>query len=87
VVAGEILESKVRLLVAHGIEEHGAPEGSVRPRVLIVDSEEGRETVGGVLFHAREREVELMDDSVTQFVAEDELIALHIQDVSCEVLL
>ena len=28
-----------------------------------------------------------MDDSVTQLVAEDELVAPHVQDVSCEVLL
>jgi hypothetical protein len=29
----------------------------------------------------------LVDDSVTQLVAEDELVSPHVQDVSCEVLL
>jgi hypothetical protein len=49
-VAGEFLESQVRLLAPHGIEEHSAPEGSVRSGVLVVDSEEGGEAVGGILF-------------------------------------
>ena len=65
-VAGEILESQVGSLAAHGVEEHGSPEGSVRPSVLVVDGKEGRETVGGILLHAREREVQLVDESVTQ---------------------
>jgi hypothetical protein len=87
VIAGEILESKIRSLAAHGVEERGAAEGSVRPRVLVVDSKEGREAVGGILLHARERNVQLVDESVAQLVAEDELIAPYVEDVSCEVLL
>ena len=86
-IAGEILESQVGSLAAHGVEEHCGPEGSVRPSVFVVDGEEGREAVGGILLQAREREVQLVDESVTQLVAEDELVAPHIQDVSCEVLL
>ena len=86
-VAGEVLESQAGSVAAHGVEEHGGPEGSVRPGVLVGDGEEGREAVGGILLHARERDVQLVDESVTQLVAEDELVAPHIQDVSCEVLL
>jgi len=48
VIVGEILESKIRSLAAHGVEEHGAAEGGVQPRVLVVDSKEGREAVGGI---------------------------------------
>ena len=58
---------------AHGIEEHRAAEGSVRTGVLIVDGEEGREAVRGVLFQPREREVQLVDKSVTQVVTKNEL--------------
>jgi hypothetical protein len=78
---------KVGPLAAHGIEEHGGAEGSIRPCVLVVDGEERGEAVGGVLLQAGEREVQLVDDSVTQLVAEDELVTPHVQDVSCEVLL
>ena len=86
-IAGEIFESQIRSFAAHGVEEHCGPEGSVRPSVFIVDGKEGRETVGGILLHAREREVQLVDESVTQLVPEDELVAPHVQDVRCEVLL
>src|SRR4029453_44881 len=77
-VAGEILESQVGPLAAHGVEEHRGPEGSVRPSVFVVDGEEGRKTVGGILFQAGEWEVQLVDNSVTEFVAEDELVAPHV---------
>jgi hypothetical protein len=83
-ITGEILESQVRAFAAHRIEEHGAPESSVRPSVVVVDGEEGCEAVGGILFHARERKVQLVEDSVAHLVAENELIAPHIQGVSCE---
>src|SRR5436309_13083444 len=53
VIAGEILESQVGSLAAHGVEEHGAPKGSVRPSVLIVNGEEGGEAVGGILLQTR----------------------------------
>ena len=56
-VAGKVLESQVRPLAARGVEEHRGPEGSVRPSVLIVNGEEGREAVCGILLQAREREV------------------------------
>jgi hypothetical protein len=49
-VAGEILESQVGPFAAHGVEKHRGSESSVRPGVLVVDGEEGRETVGGILF-------------------------------------
>jgi hypothetical protein len=87
VVAGKVLESQIGPLAAHGVKEHGGPEGSVRLTVLVVDGEEGRKAVGGILFQPRERDVQLVDESVTQLVAEDELVAPHVQDVSCEVLL
>ena len=86
-VAGEVLHGQVGPLAAHGIEEHGGAEGSIRPCVLVVDGEERGEAVGEVLLQAGEREVQLVDDSVTQLVAEDELVTPHVQDVSCEVLL
>src|SRR4029077_4921849 len=57
------------------------------PSVFIVDRKEGRETVGGILLHARKRDVQLADESVTQLVAEDELVAPHVKHVRCEVLL
>src|SRR5262245_11472536 len=85
-VAGKVFHGQIGPFTAHGIEEHGSPEGSIRPRVLVIDGEEGSEAVGGVLLQAGEREVELVDDSVTQLVAKDELIAPHVQDFSCEVL-
>ena len=86
-VAGEILESQGGSLAVHGVEEHRGPEGSVRPGVLVVDREAGREAVGGILFQARERKAQLVHDSVTQLVAEDELVSPHVQDVRCEVFL
>ena len=49
-VAGEILESQVGPLAAHGVEEHRGAEGSLRPSVLVVHGEEGREAVGGIFF-------------------------------------
>src|SRR5258705_13994447 len=77
-VAGKVLESQVGPLAAHGVEEHSGPEGSVRPSVLIIDGEEGGETIGGILLQAGEREVQLLDESVTHLVAKDELVALHV---------
>ena len=65
-VAGEVLHGQVGPLAAHGIEEHGGAEGSIRPCVLVVDGEERGEAVGEVLLQAGEREVQLVDDSVTQ---------------------
>ena len=62
-VAGEVLESQVGPLATHGVEEHRGPEGSVRPSALIVNGEEGREAVGGILLQARERDVQLVDES------------------------
>src|SRR5262249_38570198 len=86
-VAREILESQVRPLASHGIEEHCAPDRSVWSSALVVDGEEGGEAVRGILFHARERKIELADDGVTHLVPKNELVGPHIQDVSCEVLL
>ena len=63
-----------------------APRAASRPGVLVVDGKEGGETVGGILLHASEREVQLVDESVTHLVAEDELVAPHVQDVSCKVV-
>ena len=59
------------------IEEHRGPEGSVWPGVFVVDGEERREAIGGILLQAREWEVQLVDESVTKLVAENELIAPH----------
>src|SRR5262249_24827327 len=86
-VAGEILKSQVRPLAAHGVKEHRGSEGSVGSSVLVVDSEEGCEAVGRILLQTGEWKVQLMDESVAELVAEDELITPHVEDVSCEVLL
>jgi len=86
-VAREILESQVRPFAAHGVEKHRGPESSVWPGFLVVNGEEGRETVGGILLESREREVQLVDESMTQLVAQDELVAPHVQNISCEVVL
>jgi hypothetical protein len=64
-VTGEILESQVGPLAAHGVEEHRAPEGGIRSSILVVDGEEGREAVGGILLQTRQRQIQLTDDSVT----------------------
>src|SRR4029077_5970043 len=72
---------------ADGVKEHRGSEGSVRSSFLVVDGEECREAVSGILFQTRERNVQLTDESVTKFVAQNELIGPHVQDVSCEVLL
>src|SRR5215831_12222944 len=86
-IAGKILERKVRFLAGQCVEEHRGPEGSVWPSVFVVDGEERREAIGGILLQAREWKIQLVDESVTKLVAENELIAPHIQDVSGEVLL
>ena len=86
-IAGKILESQIWPLAAHSVEEHRGPEGSVCPSVFVVDGEERPEAIGAILLQAREWEVQLMDESVTELVAKNELIAPHIQDVSTEVLL
>ena len=64
-----------------------APRAAFGPVSLSVDGKEGGETVGGILLHASEREVQLVDKSVTDLVTEDELVAPQVQGVGCEVLL
>ena len=80
--------SRVRLglLLPMASNSTAAPSAAFGPAVLVVDGEEGAEAVGGVLLEAGERKVQLVNDGVTKLMAENELVAPHIENVGREVV-